>query len=230
MTDTYDDLLNDESPKEDSAVEGLSKEKEKLEREVAELRAVRRELKSTPQQKEEEAPKVQDSSFDTSTADGWVDYIKNSSEEATKPIAGELEKLKATNYKKAEREFMARHPEYAPSSDPEDKKLNSLLDIHKRVKSRTDYSHEDILEDLEDAWAVQNRNEIYEKDRQIRESRTQMEMDVADIASSGSGGAERSVSKAQGATASDHRSAKVAGMPIEKYMTLKSQLEEIEQY
>ena len=139
----------------------------------------------------------------------------------------ELEKFKTRQKEKAFKKFVEDHPEYSSDKDPEDERMESLVSLATRIKGDvSELDADDYLEALRDAWAVQNRTKIEDESRKNRILRAQAESDEADIATSSGASSERVETSSTSASKSDLRAAKIAGMSLEKYMKLKSQLEE----
>lgn len=215
------------------AKEDLLADKEKLENDVFKLREGKRHLLGLNPENAGTAqtePSVATASEPTKpsepkldTQEGWVNLIEKKSGEAKDAVLSEVSKIRETQKSKALREFLKRHPEYVDES-----KFKPFLGTYTRVKSRNDYDAEEILEDLEDAWAVENRRQLTERERELGRARTEAEVGLADVAASGFSPSSERSSPVQGATASDQRMAREIGMPIEKYMKYKSQLDDME--
>ena len=177
------------------ANEALAKDKQKILDDIAALRVERRDARATvAPAPAEQKPEVITPAVEEPPADyeGWKKQIDKQSENAAKKVvSSELNQIKDSQKKKAYKKFIESHPEYSPSSDPEDKKFQSLLGTYNRIKSRTDMDADDILEDLEDSYAVQHRSEILERDRQARRSNLEQEISTADIAASSPSSGER---------------------------------------
>jgi hypothetical protein len=154
------------------------------------------------------------------TVEGWTNLIGNKSKEALEPLQSEINKMKQTQKAKAIRVFMERHPEY------DEDKLNPILDKYDRVKSRSDIDHDEILEDLEDAWAVENRGKLVQKAKELRQAALKNDQDVAGYADTSVLSSDRNDQISNNATPSDIRIAKSTGMDLDKYLKLKRQLEE----
>ena len=186
------------------SVEGLRGEKEKLEKELGGLRRERRVIRSSEQ-----------------TADAPKTEEDKSVEQKKEEPKTDLQMFKRSQREKARRTFIARHPEYGDKDA--DTKFGMLENTYGRVKQLSDMDSDDILEDMETAWAVVHRDEILKKSRELKREQVGDEIAVADLAaSSQSGGVPGQSVKA---TASDVRSAKIAGMPLDKYLKLKDQYE-----
>lgn len=205
--------------------EALAKEREKLEQQVHQLRTERRELRKV-EPEQQVAQVFQEEEL--GTADGWVRFIDKKSTEATAPVLAEIEKIKQTHKTKALREFAKRHPEYSVSKDANDERLTSILGTYNRIKTRSDADSEEILEDLEDAWAIQNRAEVYEMDRRARTTIDERESGMADYAASTGSTRSEPTSSSPEASASDIRMARQLGYTVEKYMKLLRQSRESE--
>lgn len=214
-----------------SAKQALEGEKEKLRKEVTALREERRGLKAQGTGAASAAqPAAADEEVPPQDFEGWKKFIDNSADKKVSGMSAEFKKIQDSQKAKAVRKFVESHPEYASDNDPSDERLNALMEVYGRVKSRTDYDADDILEDLEDSWAVRHRAEIVEKAGEAVRYRKEIETATADIASSGgAGGYDRSgAGSGVNATSEDHRIAKSINMPIDKYLKLRAQQESME--
>lgn len=212
---------------DDKKPEGTKEEKDKLREtftaKIREQNEVIETLKGELSQiKAKFEPAKTEEEPDTSTTEGWMKVIDKKSKDSIQPVQKELETLKERQMAKATRRFYEKHPEYA-KAEPE--KMKSLLDTYSRVKSRTEMDADDIFEDLEDSWAIHHRDEILREADAVKKNKLRAEKEMADVASSGSSGYEKS-EEVEGASDSDYRIAKRINMPIKKYLELKGQLRE----
>ena len=208
------------------AKEALLSEKEKIRQEIVQLREQRRSERSnstqTQQPVEEEKPVQKNGDPDLQTTEGWQKFIEQKSKEAVTPVLGELEKIRLTHKNKAMKEFTKRHSEYSSANDANDEKLKALFNAYDRVKSRSENDYDDILEDLEDAWAVQNRSVIFKKHEELKKARLDNEYDLASVASTMGGTGDHTSSNDGEATPIEQRAARIAGVPLKRYLELKS--------
>lgn len=242
MANELDDILGEEEklePKKEEGsekpaedLEGLVKAKQALESKREELRKEITELRKTRRELQEEVPRVVEEkpvaeqpkeSNAPQTAEDWLKHIKETSDTAANSTVG---KLREITKKKAVKSFLEIHSEYSPDRD-DGLKLERLMGLAKKLGSETDELDAELFaERLEDAWAVENRKSIVERDRRFQEAKEESEQETADVATSGSGSYERSGTSP--ATSNDLRMARKLGMTVEKYQKLSRQLEEAE--
>ena len=196
------------------AKEALVTEKQKLIDDIAALRGERRDARagkpqgaSQEEQEQKPAEQVQVEEPKLETTDDWKKLISKTSDDAAKKVVStELTDFKDSQRKKAYKKFIEEHPEYSPAKDPEDKKFSALLETYKRVSSRTDMDADDILEDLQDSYAVLHRSDILESERKAKRANLEREIETADIAASDPSIGERSESESVSLTPSEMRS------------------------
>lgn len=196
------------------AKEALAKDKQKLLDDIAALRVERRDARAgkpqgAAQEEQEQKPAEQVKVDETrlETTDDWKNLINKTAEDnAKKVVSAELIAIKDSQRKKAYKKFIEEHPEYSPAKDPEDKKFKALLETYKRVSSRTDMDADDILEDLQDSYAVLHRSDILERERKAQRAVLEREIEIADIASSDPSIGERNESETVSLTPSEMRS------------------------
>lgn len=216
----------DEVEKATLAKQALEDEKKKILEDINTLREERRTLRSEPVVEKPEAPKDE---ADLNTVEGWTKFIDKKAEEKTSVVSKDIQDLKKAQKSKALKEFVHRHPEYAASFEAKDAMSSALLDTYSRVKSRTDLDADDILEDLEDAWAVKHRDEISKLADETRKAKREAEMLEADVVTSGSSSPVRSEHTSEDeATAEDHRIARSLGKSLKEYLPLKKQYESMQ--
>lgn len=234
-----------DSSAEDTAEKTTAvKEYEELQKRIAGLKAEEAKVMASLKQKREQRrserlqPKAEESAQeqakdeagnDLTTADGWDKHIKETAKKSVEPVMSELERFKTRQREKAIKKFVADHPEYSADKDPDDERMTSLSELAKRIKGDiSELDSEDYFEALKDAWAVQNRAQIEEQSMKLRQQKERADSDEADLATSSGASYERTENSSINATKSDLRSAHLANMPIEKYMKLKAQLEEMQ--
>lgn len=195
------------------ANEALAREKQKILDDIAVLRGERREARAgkpqgASQEEQEQKPveQVQVEETKLETTDDWKKLINKTAEDnAKKVVSTELNQIKDSQRKKAYKKFIEEHPEYSPAKDPEDKKFKALLETYKRVSSRTDMDADDILEDLQDSYAVLHRSEILDRERKAKRADLEQEISTADIAASDPSIGERDTAEAVVLTPSEMR-------------------------
>jgi len=158
---------------------------------------------------------------DLSSPEGWKSHIAKQSQSAVEPLRAELDRHKLAQLDKARVNFIRRHPEYSDEA-----KMEKLEGTYHRLAQRGDMDFDLILEDFEDAWAVDNRSEILKKEAALRKSRLDAEDELHESASMGGGTGASDKEGAVKASAEDYRIAKQTGKDIKEYLKLKKQLEE----
>lgn len=205
------------------ALKALEEEKVKIREEIKAAREERRAVREEKTEKSGVEPEEDD--VDLKTVEGWTKFIDKKAEEKTSVVSKDIDALKKTQKSKALKEFVHRHPEYASDATLRD----SLLEVYGRVKSRTDLDADDILEDLEDAWAVKHRDEITKLALEAKRSKREAEMLEADVVTSGgSTGVRKETAAEDEATAEDYRIARSLGKSIKEYLPLKKQYESMQ--
>lgn len=205
------------------ATEGLRKQlveerksRQALEAEVARLTAAVKPFEQLTK------PAEKASEPDLNSTEGWTKEIDRRAAQAIEPAQKELNSFKEAQKSKALKAFVKEHPEYSLSKGKE--KLTGLLEQYNRVKSRGDMDADDISEDLKDAWALQNRSDLEERARRVREESYEAESTAADIASSGSSNYEKSSSPDVDATPLQRKVAAEMGMNIKDYIAYQAKL------
>lgn len=157
------------------------------------------------------------------TTEGWMKVIESKTTDALKPVQGDLEQFKIAQKNKAMKIFVQSHPEYDPTTENGKARITSLLKTYGRVKTRGEMDSEELLEDLQDAWAVENRATIQQKEQEIRSNAMYQDATMADFAATGAGGSTKTSDAAPVATPEDVRIAKSIGMDLKRYLELKPQ-------
>lgn len=201
-------------------IASLQEAKKREEEAVQKLRDEKKALKKAPQQEEQPVKTEVESDVDFSTVDGVIKQIDKQSREVTKPLQNDIAALKKTQFEKAKRKFLEDHPEYK-----EEERFESLIEKYHRYKSQSDLDSESIIEDMEAAWAIENKSILLEKERKMQMDQHEANEELAHVASSGFSSG-KSVPENIKASQEDIRAAKIANMDLKKYMSLKSQLED----
>lgn len=200
----------------DRAIEGKSKEVEKLQSKIKTLSKEKNEVKAT-----QVTPEVGGDEEELKTVEGWQKLIDKKAAEHAQPALNDIEKLRTAQRAKAVKQFQAAHPEYAASEE----KTEELIATYARVKSRDDLDADSVLEDLEDAWVVQNRPHLVSQLAQAARAKEEVEAMESDAAASGAGSYEPSGAGDVTATPQQRRIAASIGMPLKKYLELEKQRE-----
>lgn len=199
------------------SVKGFQEFKENTEKTINELKAIADSKLDKP------VVQPQEEVEDLGTTDGWKKHIDKTAQNTVAPIQAELQQFKETQKRKAERLLIQRHPEY---KDPA--KLKTLWDKYPKVKSRADNDFEEIVEDLEDAWAIDNRKALLEKEQVVKRMQEDREQELAEIASSSGAGYDKANTDDYGLTSKEKAMARQLGKDYKTYRKLLDQLAESE--
>ena len=156
---------------------------------------------------------------DTQKLDWWKGLIDQKINDAMKPVSESETKKKNSEKTKAVKAFIASHPDYNPADEKGRERMKGLLEKAARLSTitgRSDSDSEDILEDFNDAWAMENRAKIERDVARLRESKDAGEMAQAEIAATGS---SSSVPEEEfDATPAQRRAAQELGMDTKVYL------------
>lgn len=139
---------------------------------------------------------VEEEEFDINSAEGWKEHIEKKSKTAANEVLEEIEK---STFAKAEQSFLAMHPEY------DEAKLESLVALAKNIGIKDRFDKDSILDSLDKAWTVENRDLLKQQARLAEQLKSQADQNILELASSGASNPVKQGQDATDATPSDLR-------------------------
>lgn len=192
-------------------------EREKFEQEITSLKKTLDPFQklTQPEEKKPVDPRVDN------TVDTWATFIEEKTEAVKKEALSATDKILQAQKSKALKFFVKNHPEYALTAESGRQKLESLMATYGRVKTRSDADYEEILEDFEDSWAIENRSVLRQEAQKLKEFQSQAENDAALLAASSGTSSVNSDAEVVPLTPKESKVAKELGIDPKTYAKYK---------